>query len=179
MEVTMRTESRQLLLLAGLLAAVPAVPAVADRPITIIQEADDTFIDPFFTDYCGAPVEVHLEAKWIFSFSGNTMTVRLADVVQTYTNLDTGASIVFKSSGVQTQESILDADAGLVYVSFRGAVGTRIVVPRQGAVFIDAGLLEQSIIFAYPSFEIISFESTPRGRHDALTPEMICMLLAG
>jgi hypothetical protein len=168
----MRTPlARPLLLLIGLLAFAPVASVVADQPQRI--PIDDTFIDPFLSGVCGFPVQVHIQGTLIVGTKGDLLTTRGADYSVTFTNLDTGKSIVVRTSGLQLDE--LNLGEGVFNFTFSGA--SRLVIPGT-AVFIDAGRTEQTITFDPVTGEIISFSFTQHGRHDTLTFEMICMLLS-
>src|SRR5688572_6010110 len=88
--LAMRSFVRSLLLLAGLLGVGPVQSARADPPE--FATSDDTFEDPFFSEVCGFPVEVHIQGTVAFRTTG-TGGSDFSQLRVTYTNLDTGRSV--------------------------------------------------------------------------------------
>jgi hypothetical protein len=177
--MTRRTGSRALLTAIGLAAVLSASPARADRPT--FTDDSFTFVDGFLSDFCGFPVQVHVSGKFIDKQDGDTFKTLFTDYTVAFTNLETGRTFSYKVSGQQSFDFSSGDGVFVDTFSFRGAF-MRLVIPGQGAVLLDAGLVSDRFTFDTttdpPTF---TYEHTDRGQHDdslLLTDEAICALLS-
>lgn len=157
------------LLVASLLTMLAVVPARAAPPMII--EVNDVFADPFLTDVCGFPVEVSTTGTLIVRSRDGRMDTTAANYQVTLTNLESGKAITVRTSGLQR---ISWTDTSFTF-SFSG--GSKLVVPGQGAVFIDVGRFVETVIFNPETGEVIAVETVRKGRADALSIEQVCTLL--
>jgi len=164
----MRTKARSLLLLVGLLAVVLVRPVAADPPEHI--DVDETFLDESLTAFCGFPVEQHVQGQLGIQQRGDTVATTGANFRRTFTNLDTGQSVELYISGLQ--EETFDPVKGLFRLSFSGRMA-QIVVPGEGAVFVDAGRFVQTVLFDPETGEVISVEIIDRGRNEDVPLEVV------
>jgi len=158
------------LLVASLLTMLAVVPARAAPPLII--EVNDVFADEFLTDLCGFPVEGRTTGTLIVRSRAGTEDTTGANVQVRLTNRESGTSITVRISGLQR---ISSTDTSFTF-SFSG--GSKLVVPGQGAVFIDVGRFVETVTFNAETGEVIAVETVRKGRADAVSDEQICTLLA-
>jgi hypothetical protein len=159
------------IVLAALLAAGLPTPAAAAPPE--IEEIDVSFVDPFFEEACGFPVEVRIQGTLIIHNGGEM--IEGADYQITYTNLDSGRTVVLRLSG--NQRSTVQEIEGLLVIDFSFSGGSRVIVPGT-AVVIDVGRVVEHIVLDAETFELISLDVTDVGRSDEFTLELLCLLLS-
>lgn len=157
------------LLVASLLTMLAVVPAVAAPP-TII-EVNDVFEDEFLTQACGFPVEVSITEQLIIRSRDGTEDTTGANYKVTLTNVESGKSITFRTSGLQR---ISSSDTTVTF-SFFG--GSKLVVLGEGAVFIDVGKFVETVTFNPETGEVIEVETVRKGHVDEISTEEICTLL--
>ena len=157
------------LLVASLLTMLAVLPAGAAPP-TII-DVNNVFEDEFLTQACGFPVEVSVTGKLIIRSRDGRQDTTGANFQVTFTNLESGQSVTIRTSGLQR---ISSTDTTFTF-SFFG--GDKLVVPGEGAVFINVGKFVETVTFDPETGELISIETVRRGRADELSPERICTLL--
>jgi hypothetical protein len=173
----MTKSARPLALILGLMAAATATPAAADGPQFIA--IDGTFLDPFLSQQCGAPVEAHVQGTIIVKARGAaTTSTTSVNYSVTFTNLDTGRAVALKTSGPSTQSYGLDPVTGGVRLVATVTGVTRLAVPGLGAVYVDAGRSEHTLILDPETSEVLSVEARRNGRPDELTIEALCLLLS-
>ncbi len=158
------------LLVASLLTMLAVVPASAAPPMII--EVNDVFADEFLTDLCGFPVEGRTTGTLIVRSRAGMEDTTGANFQVTLTNLESGTSITLRTSGLQR---ISSTDTSFTF-SFSG--GSKLVVPGQGAVFIDVGRIVGTVTFDPDTGEVIDEEFVRKGRADAFSEAQICALLA-
>jgi hypothetical protein len=151
------------------LALLPTTPAFAAPPLII--HVNDVFEDPFLSDQCGFPVEVSTTGQLIIRSRDSMEDTTGANYKVTLTNLESGKSITIRTSGLQR---ISFTDTSITF-SFSG--GDKLVVPGQGAVFINVGRFVQTITFD-PETGEVTVDTVNVGHPDELSIEQICALLA-
>jgi hypothetical protein len=157
------------LLVVSLLTFLAVLPAVAARPM--IVDVNEVIVDEFLTEACGFPVEISTTGTLIVRSRDGTVATTGANFQRTFTNLESGTSFTLRASGLDQFSS---TDTGFTF-SFSG--GARIVIPGQGAVFIDAGRTVGAVTFDPDTGEVIDNEIVRRGRADNFSVEQICALL--
>jgi hypothetical protein len=158
------------LLVASLLTMLAVVPARAAPPMII--EVNDVFEDELLTDLCGFAVEGRTTGTLIIRSRAGTEDTTAANLQIRLTNRESGTSITLRISGLQR---ISSTDTSFTF-SFSG--GSKLVVPGQGAVFIDVGRFVETVTFNAETGEVIAVETVRKGRADAVSDEQICTLLA-
>ncbi len=157
------------LLVASLLTMLAVLPAGAARP-TII-DVNGVFEDAFLTEACGFPVEVSTTGKLIIRSRDGREDTTGANFQVTFTNLESDKSVTIRTSGLQR---ISSTDTTSTF-SFFG--GDKLVVPGEGAVFINVGKFVETVTFDPETGEQISIETVRKGRVDEFSIERICTLL--
>ena len=165
---------------AALLAACALAPALSPAPARaaapIIQEFDSRFVDPFLSDFCGFPVEVHFHGKLLIQDVNGRQAVKGADYFTTYTNLDNGQTVTERLSGLQLNSA--QTAGGVVTLNFSFSGGSKITSAGQQAL-VNVGRTTQTIVFDAATGEILSFDSGFVGRSsDPLTLELLCEWLS-
>src|SRR5262245_17317725 len=89
---------------------------------------DDTFIDPFFEEACGIQVEVHTEGTLTIRADGSTEKTTGANYKTTFTNLETGKSVILRLSGLQTITTEVSDDLITIIFTFSG--GNKLVIGK-------------------------------------------------
>ena len=125
------------------------------------------------TELCGFPVEVHLQGILVIRSGGEETTG--ANYRTTFTNLETGKSVVLRLSGLQT--STVEASGDLLVFTFSFSGGSRLVVPGGGTA-IDVGRITETFVLNPDTGDIISDEITDVGRSDSILTDMICQVLS-
>jgi len=124
--------------IAGMFLALGIVSfasfAHAAKPHTDV--IDETFIDDFLSDFCGFPVQVHVEATFIVSERGNAISVSGPYKV-TWTNLETGESAT-GNSPVHIQQVATFGDEFIV-LDVVNSGPFLVKGPHGGAAWIVAG----------------------------------------
>ena len=159
--------------LVALAAALPATSTRAAGPEFI--EIDDRYVDPFLSEFCGFPVEIHLQGKLIIKPVGAAVTTRGSGYRATYTNLDTGATVTQHVSGVVFESDVFEGNLYTYEFSFSG--GTKFVSARNGAV-VSAGHQTFRVVVDLERFQLILVESRASGHFDSFTAELLCEWLS-
>lgn len=157
------------LLMVSLLTMLAVLPAGAAPPMII--DINDVFQDEVLTQACGFPVEISTTGQLIIRSRDGREDTTGANYQVTYTNVQSGTSFTIRTSGLQRFSST-DTTFSLAFFG-----GSRLVVPGEGAVFIDAGKLVQTGTLNPETGEVIVVETVRTGRADELSIERICTLL--
>jgi hypothetical protein len=164
--------------LAAVLVALWTNPVNADRPT--FTDVDFSATDPFLTDQCGFPVQVHIQGKLIDTQVGDRFMTRGAGYSVTFTNLSTGQSFLYQVSGLQQVSETIEGNIHTFTFSFSGG-GFRLITPAQGEKVINAGkTVDITVVnFSTDPPTLVSFEHAEHGNFkEFLTEELICSLLS-
>ena len=165
--------------IAGMFLALGIVSfasfAHAAKPHTDV--IDETSIDDFLSDFCGFPVQVHVEATFIVSERGNAISVSGPYKV-TWTNLETGESAT-GNSPVHIQQVATFGDEFIV-LDVVNSGPFLVKGPHGGAAWIVAGHFHHRIVFDARTFEFISEEHISGVGHteDDSLLDVLCELLS-
>src|SRR4051794_31120171 len=108
-----------LMALAILLLTLSSSQARAQQPT--INDLDITFIDPFLSEHCGFPVQVHIDGK-IIEFAGGEKVIPVRNLA-TFTNLSTGKSFFVRVTGPVQFTQTTEGNIRTTVFSFQGNDG--------------------------------------------------------
>jgi hypothetical protein len=155
-------------LVRALLAALTAMAlfsgtALAARPIA---QFHDHFTDSFSGEICGIAVDIEIVVTDNFFLYEDGSFVDTASVMQTFTNPDTGQSVVISAAGRVTGTAIVDEEAGTItfVTSFMG-LPEKIQTQHGPLLLRDAGIITFADTFDLETGEFLGSEITVSGPH--------------
>jgi hypothetical protein len=151
------------LLVAVTALAVLAGPALAARPIA---QFHDHFTDSFSGEICGIAVDIDIVVTDNFLLYADESFKDTSSVMQTFTNPETGQSVVVSSGGQVTGTAVIDEEAGTVtfVTSFIGLPER--IQTQQGPILLrDAGVITFADTFDLETEEFLGSEVTITGPH--------------
>lgn len=158
--------------------AVLALPAttLASQPQTFIDHVNDTFVDQGLSDFCGFPIQFHVEGTIRVTYWEDPSGPALYKEIQVYptwakswTNLDTGTSV--STRGPSVIHITVNADESATIETTGLTIGFQ--QPGEGVAFIDTGRL--TVFFSGPDDQDPDVTQTPPSGDGATA---ICTLLA-
>jgi hypothetical protein len=151
------------LLVAVTALAVLAGPALAARPIA---QFHDHFTDSFSGEICGIAVDIDIVVTDNFLLYADESFKDTSSVMQTFTNPETGQSVVVSSAGQVTGTAVIDEEAGTItfVTSFIGLPER--IQTQQGPILLrDAGVITFADTFDLETEEFLGSEVTITGPH--------------
>jgi hypothetical protein len=151
------------LLVAVTALAVLAGPALAARPIA---QFHDHFTDSFSGEICGIAVDIDIVVTDNFLLYADESFKDTSSVMQTFTNPETGQSVVVSSAGQITGTAVIDEEAGTItfVTSFIGLPER--IQTQQGPILLrDAGVITFADTFDLETEEFLGSEVTITGPH--------------
>lgn len=153
----MRMASLRYALLALVVAAlVLPAGALAGKPV---EQFHDHFTESFSDEVCGIPVDAEVVVTDNFFVYADESFKDMSSVMATFTNPETGKSVVLSNAGLITGEAIVDEDAGTITFidSYRG-LPEKIQTEGGPVLLRDAGIITFANTFDLETGEFISGE---------------------
>ena len=161
----MLTIARRALALALALAIylIPGTALAASKPIA---QFHDHFTDTFSTELCGIDVDAVIVVTDNFFLYEDDTFKDTSSVRQTFTNPDTGKSVMVSSGGTVKGTAIIDEDAGTItFVTSFVGLPEKIQLPRGRVLTLDAGIITFEDTFDLETFEFLGTQVTVHGPH--------------
>ncbi len=141
---------RRLLVLTALALALGASPALAGPPAVQVIEEEFTHVDP---DFCGSGITVeidgHLRSRQAFTLTGRDGVPRYQEnfrASETFTNLDTGASVTRNLRILLHDLDLVLDDDGLATITTLGTGGETWFGPDGKLVYNDPGQVRYQVV---------------------------------
>ena len=155
---------RAVTVLAAVVIAL-ALPAsvLAARPI---EQFRDHFTETFTTELCGIEVDAVITGTDNFFVYEDGSFKDALSVRQTFTNPDTGKSVVVSAAGPVSGTAIIDEEAGTItFVTSYVGLPEKIQSTRGPVLLRDAGIITFSDTFDLETDEFLGAQVSVRGPH--------------
>lgn len=142
---------------------IPGTALTASKPVA---QFHDHFTETFTTELCGIEVDaVVTVTDNVFIYEDGSFK-DAASVRQTFTNPDTGKSVVVSVAGTTTGTAIIDEDAGTItLVTSYVGLPERIATARGPILLRDAGIITFEDTFDLETGEFLGTQVSVHGPH--------------